>query len=218
MKIQAFRHRELGKPIQLEIRDHHRRVDPAGRRLELGLQAYAAVIAQQLDGLEHHRAAEVDVRVAGEMEGIPRIGDEEVRQRQAVLVVIDLGVARQLENASGHRGVDPKARQRPLQRHVDPRRAQIDRARGEPLRRQTQRTVRPLQRPMQRAVHGQALGGNGSTPEELWRAQAHRCVRRGGRARHARGQPRGPGDGQRRLPHCGTDGPPELAEVRSPHV
>ena len=218
VKSEVLRHHELGKPIQLEIRDHHRRVDPAGRRLDLRLQAHAAVIAHQLDGLEHHRIAEVDVRIAREMEDVSRIGDEEVRQGQAVLVFIDLRIAGELENAPGHRGVDSKARERPLQRHFDPRRAQIDRACGEPLRRETQRAVRPLQRPMQRAIDGQAVGGNGSAPEELRRAQAHRCIGRGGRARHARGQPRGSADGQRRLPQCGADRPAEVGQVRGAYV
>ena len=218
VKGQVLRHGELRKPIQLEFRDHHGCVDPAGGRLDLRLQAQASVIADQLDGFEHQHVAEVDVRVARQMEGISRIGDEEVRQRQAVLVVVDLRVAGELESAPGHRGIDSKARERPLQRHVDSRRAQIDRARGEPLRRQTQRAVGPLEWPMQRAVHGQVVGGNGSAPEELSRTQAQRCVRRGRRTRHARGQPRGSPDGQRRLPQRGADGPAEVGQVRRAYV
>ena len=38
--------RELGQAVELEFGDHHRRVDAAGRRPQLRLEAQAAVIAE----------------------------------------------------------------------------------------------------------------------------------------------------------------------------
>ena len=157
------------------------------------------MLADELDGLEHERVAEVDARVVREAQRVSRIGDEEVGEAQAVLVVIDLRVPGELDRAVGDSGIDAHVRQRPLQRHVDVRRPEIDRACREPPGDESQRAVRPLERPAQVAVDSESVRVDRSGPPQPRRAQTHRGVGRTRRTGHTRDQMRGAGDRERWL-------------------
>ena len=64
----------------------------------------------------------------------PRAVPVEVREEQAVLVVVDPRVAGELQRAVLHAGVDAHVRDRPLEAHVDARRAEVDVADLQPPR------------------------------------------------------------------------------------
>ena len=196
---EVLRHCEPGKAVELEPGDHEGRVNPSRRRLHLRLEADASVLADELDGLEHERVAEVDARVVREAQRVSRIGDEEVGEAQAVLVVVDLRVPGELDRAVGDSGIDAHVRQRPLQRHVDVRRPEIDRACREPPGDESQRAVRPLERPAQVAVDSESVRVDRSGPPQPRRAQTHRGVGRTRRTGHTRDQMRGAGDRERWL-------------------
>ncbi len=178
--------REEGKMIELEARQHHRRVDarrlPRGLRPQLRREAQPAVIADQLERLDDHLVAEVDVGIVGEVERIAGVRDDEVGEDETVLVVVDPRVARQLQRAAPHAGVDAHVGDGPLEAHVDARRAQIDAGRDEPLPGNLQRSVRLGQRSDQRALHGEAVGRQRRPPAQVRRAQAHARVGPGRRS------------------------------------
>jgi len=146
-------HRELGQPVELELRDHDGRVDPPRRRLHLRLETHAAMLAHQVDRFEHQLVGEsARFRRARGAACFPA-RPLEVREQKAVLVVVDLRVAGELDVSAGDGGVDAQVREWPFQLDVGARRTQVDGARGELSRGYVERAVGSLQRPAQRAVH-----------------------------------------------------------------
>ncbi|MFL5277664.1 MAG: hypothetical protein ACJ79T_14395 [Myxococcales bacterium] len=145
----------------------------------------------EVERLDHRLAfAEVDPDGMSEIELVLGIGDVEVGEEQAVLVVVDASVAGEPHASALDRGVDAQMRHRPRQLDVDPGLGKADLPELELTCADQQAACRSFQVAAQVSVDGDAAPRELSVLAEARHAKMHFRVGLPGRPRHARDQMR----------------------------
>ena len=177
------------------------------------------MVAEQLERLDHGDALpEVDARIVREPQLVSRPGHGEVRQPQAVLVVVDARVAGEQHAAGRHGGIDANVGPGPLQHRHDAWRAKSDLPHVERIRGHAEVAVGRGQRSVQRSVDRQ-----GSSVELAGQLRSRspqmdlriRCARR---SRDVRGEMRRPREWRRSLLPEGSYGRRDHLQIGRPHV
>ena len=204
---------EARQSRKVELLHERRSVHARGRQLRL--QMNRPVLAHQIERFDDGDAlAEMDARVAREAQLVAGPGNGEVRQAQAVLVVVDARVAREQHATLRHGGVDAQMRPRPAEERVDARGAQRDLPGVDRVRNYAEIPVRRGERALQRPVDGERSRSEPISQPRGGHAQVELRIGRTRRTSHVRLEMCRARKRKRRLLANGADSSSDDSQIR----